>query len=60
MKKLSGGVIRSLMSRSRGPLPRLADSGFRVFSQFEEDGLLLYLAEAFLGFKNSLELGCSI
>lgn len=26
------------------PLPRLMDSGFRVFSQFEEDGLLAYLA----------------
>lgn len=31
-------------AKSGGPLPRIADAGFRVFSQFEEDGYLLYLA----------------
>lgn len=31
-------------ARAGQPLPRLGDSGFRVFSQFEEDGLLAYLA----------------
>jgi hypothetical protein len=32
------------LARSGGAnLPRLCDSGFRVFSQFEEDGYLLYL-----------------
>lgn len=25
-------------------MPRLSDSGFRIFSQFEEDGYLVYLA----------------
>jgi len=33
-------------------LPRLEDTGFRVFSQFEEDGLLLYLF-AVLGTTNN-------
>jgi hypothetical protein len=39
-------MLLDLQSRARGgnKLPRLCDSGFRVFSQFEEDGLLLYLA----------------
>lgn len=27
-----------------GNVPKLGDCGFRIFSQFEEDGLLLYLA----------------
>src|ERR1700675_1768915 len=31
-------------ARSNQALPRLCDSGFRVFSQFEEDGYLVYLA----------------
>ncbi len=31
-------------ARAGAPLPSIADSGFRVFSQFEEDGYLLYLA----------------
>src|SRR5262245_50609048 len=31
-------------ARAAAPLPRFVDSGFRVFSQFDEDGLLLYLA----------------
>ena len=40
-------MILELQARARAsehPLPRLCDSGFRVFSQFEEDGYLLYLA----------------
>jgi len=36
--ELQGGV------RANQPLSRLCDSGFRIFSQFEEDGYLLYLA----------------
>jgi hypothetical protein len=35
------------LARSGGRLPRLEDCGFRVFSQFEEDGYLLYLAAVF-------------
>lgn len=40
------GMFLDLQARARvgGPLPKLADAGFRVFSQFEEDGYLLYLA----------------
>jgi hypothetical protein len=40
-------MLLELQSRARAadqPLARLRDSGFRVFSQFEEDGYLLYLA----------------
>jgi hypothetical protein len=32
------------LARAGGPMPELACCGFRVFSQFEEDGHLLYLA----------------
>src|SRR4029077_493771 len=41
------GTMLELQARARAskrPLPRLCDSGFRVFSQFEEDGYLVYLA----------------
>ena len=40
------GMFLELQARARAgqPLPRLADAGCRVFSQFEEDGYLLYLA----------------
>jgi hypothetical protein len=40
------GMILDLQARARAghALPRLSDSGVRVFSQFEEDGYLLYLA----------------
>jgi hypothetical protein len=31
------------LARSGGPLPGLADVGFRVFSQTDEDGILLYI-----------------
>jgi hypothetical protein len=40
-------TMLELQARARAsdrPLPRLCDSGFRVFSQFEEDGYLVYLA----------------
>jgi hypothetical protein len=40
-------IMLELQSRARSAdqsLPRLRDSGFRVFSQFEEDGYLIYLA----------------
>jgi hypothetical protein len=32
-----------LLAASGAPLPSLADVGFRAYSQFEEDGILLYL-----------------
>src|SRR5690349_3203751 len=41
------GIMLELQARARAsehPLPKLCDSGFRVFSQFEEDGYLVYLA----------------
>lgn len=39
-------VLEQLQARARlgEPLPKLSDTGFRVFSQFEEDGYLVYLA----------------
>lgn len=40
-------MVLELQSRARAgdqSLPRLRDSGLRVFSQFEEDGYLLYLS----------------
>lgn len=36
-----------------GTLPKLKDTGFRVFSQFEEDGLLLYIF-ALIGMENKV------
>src|ERR1700730_11866751 len=36
--------LQAIARASGRPLPRLCDSGFRVFSQFEEDGYLVYLA----------------
>ena len=36
--------MQSLARSVGAKLPRLCDSGFRVFSQFDEDGYLLYLA----------------
>jgi hypothetical protein len=41
------GTMLDLQARARASehtLPRLCDSGFRIFSQFEEDGYLIYLA----------------
>jgi hypothetical protein len=42
----------------RGDLPTLKDTGFRVFSQFEEDGLLLYIF-SIIGMENKtfVEIG---
>lgn len=52
-----------LQSKARsgpGALPRLGDSGFRVFSQFEEDGYLVYLAAVLeLEPKIFLEIGAA-
>lgn len=43
---------------SRGNLPKLSDAGFKVFSQFEEDGLLLFIFSV-LGMTNKtfVEIG---
>jgi len=43
---------------AQGQLPALAETGFRVFSQFEEDGLLLYIFSV-IGMTNKvfIEIG---
>ncbi len=53
-------ALQSLARSDPSSLPRLGDSGFRIFSQFEEDGLLLYLA-AVLELENRifLDIGAS-
>jgi hypothetical protein len=57
------GMMIELQARARGSehtLPRLCDSGFRVFSQFEEDGYLLYLAAVLeLDRKIFLDIGAA-
>ena len=56
-------IMVDLQATARSPssiLPKLSDSGFRVFSQFEEDGLLLYLAAVLeLEPKIYLDIGSS-
>jgi hypothetical protein len=45
--------------RSGGPLPSFAEVGFRAFSQYDEDGILLYLlALAGHGGRRCVEIGC--
>jgi hypothetical protein len=46
------------MAKKNNQLPKLNDTGFRVFSQFEEDGKLLFIL-AMTGMKNKtfLEIG---
>jgi len=42
------------------PLPAFRDCGFRVFSQFDEDGLILFLlAVVGIGPRRYVEIGCS-
>lgn len=50
--------VKYLRWKSKGELPPLSESGFRVFSQYEEDGLLLYIFSA-IGMKNKtfVEIG---
>lgn len=46
------------LARSGGPLPSIWDTGFRVFSQFDEDGVILFLlAVAEDGPRRVLDLG---
>ena len=41
-----------------GDVPSLADTGFRVFSQFEEDGILLFIFSVIgMGSKTFIEIG---
>lgn len=40
-----------MLKNSRQPLPRFQDTGFRIFSQNDEDGLLLYIF-SLIGFTN--------
>jgi hypothetical protein len=58
----------SVAARSNQVLPRFSDCGFRIFSQFEEDGLLLYLAAVLeiqnktfidIGAANGIASNCS-
>jgi hypothetical protein len=44
---------------TKDKLPKLSDTGFRVFSQFEEDGKLLYIF-SLIGMNNKtfVEIGC--
>ena len=42
-QKLLMQQYRTLAARGREHLPSLEDVGFRIYSQFEEDGILLYL-----------------
>jgi hypothetical protein len=42
-----------LLKQQKQPLPRFQDAGFRVYSQNDEDGLLLYVY-ALIGFTNKL------
>ena len=52
--------LQSLARSADQPLPRLCDSGFRVFSQFEEDGYLLYLAAVLeIELKIFLDIGAA-
>jgi hypothetical protein len=48
-------TLQSLARSGSAKLPHLSDSGFRIFSQFEEDGYLLYLV-AVLELENKLFL----
>lgn len=43
------------LSNAKLPLPRFSDTGFRVFSQNDEDGLLIYIF-SLIGFTNKLLL----
>ncbi len=60
MKIAQSGAIAQLQALAQeGRLPRLAACGFRVFSQFEEDGYLLYLAAVFDLPKLFVDIGAS-
>jgi hypothetical protein len=57
-------ALRSLLLSYQGlvvagdPLPSIHDSGFRVFSQFDEDGVVLYLlAAGGMGTRRFVDLG---
>src|SRR5262249_35239256 len=53
-------TLQSLARSDRANLPRLSDSGFRIFSQFEEDGYLLYLVAVLeMEKKLSLDIGAA-
>lgn len=44
-----------------GTLPQLEDTGFKIYSQFEEDGLLLYIFSIIgEGNKTVVEMCCGI
>ncbi len=41
--KINQGKILSEQMRSRGTLSRLGDAGFKIFSQWDDDGIIQYL-----------------
>jgi hypothetical protein len=51
-------VVQYLQARASNTLPPFGSTGFKVFSQFEEDGLLLYLFSLIgEGSKTFIEIG---
>ncbi len=50
---------RDFLSRGVTPYPNIADSGFRCYSQFDEDGIILYVL-SMIGFESRkvVELCC--
>jgi len=49
--RLLAGQIRAAQILNRGPLTKLSDAGFRVFSQTDEDGIISWLVDV-LGITN--------
>lgn len=53
-------MVQYLQAKASKTLPPLASTGFKVFSQFEEDGLLLYLFSLIgEGSKTFIEIGAN-
>jgi len=53
-------VVQYIQAKASGTLPPFGSTGFKVFSQFEEDGLLLYLFSLIgEGSKTFIEIGAN-
>jgi len=53
-------VLHYLECKQNGSLPPIAETGFKVFSQFEEDGYLLYIFSLIgSGSKTFIEIGAN-
>jgi len=44
-------ILSSVLTEKNYELPKIIDTGFKVYSQFDEDGILLYLF-SLIGFTN--------